>query len=72
MKTKLFPVALASLSLVALAACGRGDDDDAAAAIATQPGGRCTCNDCRAGDDARLPPSRPSSPPRSASPTSAR
>ena len=37
MKTKLFPVALASLSLVALAACGRGDDDDAAAAIATQP-----------------------------------
>ena len=37
MKTKLFPVALASLSLVALAACGRGDDDDAAAAVATQP-----------------------------------
>jgi predicted lipoprotein with Yx(FWY)xxD motif len=37
MKTKLFPVALASLSLVALAACGRGDDDDAAAAVVTQP-----------------------------------
>ena len=46
MKTKLFPVALASLSLVALAACGRGDDDDAAAA-ARDPArrGRCTCND---------------------------
>jgi len=37
MKTKLFPVALASLSLVALAACGRGDDDDATAAPATLP-----------------------------------
>jgi predicted lipoprotein with Yx(FWY)xxD motif len=34
MKTKLFPVALASLSLVALAACGRGDDDDSAAPAA--------------------------------------
>lgn len=31
MKTKLFPLALAGLSIVALAACGRGDDDDAAA-----------------------------------------
>jgi predicted lipoprotein with Yx(FWY)xxD motif len=32
MKTKLFPVALAGLSIVAMAACGRGDDDDAGAA----------------------------------------
>ena len=38
MKTKLFPVALAGLALVGLAACGRGDDDDVAVAVAaTQP-----------------------------------
>src|SRR5262245_47750005 len=37
MKTKLFPVALASLTLVALAGCSRSGDDDAKAALATTP-----------------------------------
>src|SRR6476659_4601801 len=37
MKTKLFPVALASLTLLAMAGCSRSNGDDAKAAAATQP-----------------------------------
>jgi predicted lipoprotein with Yx(FWY)xxD motif len=37
MKTKLFPVALASLTLLAMAGCSRSNGDDAKAAVATQP-----------------------------------
>jgi predicted lipoprotein with Yx(FWY)xxD motif len=37
MKTKLFPVALAGMTLLAMAGCSRSNGDDAKAAIATQP-----------------------------------
>ena len=37
MKTKLFPVALASLTLLAMAGCSRSNSDDAKAAVAPPP-----------------------------------